>query len=240
MLVLLSMLAAGVLLLSTIVLLHKMQHRQKVDSVDRAIPLPPLDLYDRKRILAIVDSADTALHKAQTVRQAGKGYLIEILACDNGDSPALPDWQARSKFHAERNDYARALMNCARAFPLMGAFRQAATLLRGRIRALRSSGEPWERNLDLLYRIAVWADLLHGKWEGHVPPSSVKLKSLDILKLDDIPVDYAKLGYKQLALLGATDWKLLAESWGEPLKHRHARELHGDALQALLNQSGNH
>jgi hypothetical protein len=102
-----------------------MQHRQKVDSVDRAIPLPPLDLNDRKRILAIGDSADLALHKAQTVRQAGKGYLIEILACDNGDSPALPDWQARSKFHAERNDYARALMNCARAFPLMGAFRQA-------------------------------------------------------------------------------------------------------------------
>lgn len=240
MLVFLSMLAAGVLLLSTIVLLHKLQHRQKVDSVDRTIPLPPLDLNDKKRILAIVDSANAALQSTQALRPGRKGCLIEIVACDNGDGPALPDWLARSKFHAARNDHARALMNCARAFPLMGAFRQATTLLRGRIRELRKSGEAWERNLDLLYRIAVWADLLHGKWEGHLPPASAKYKTLDMLQLDGFDIDYTQLGYKHLALLGATDWKLLAECWGEPLKHQHARELYGDALQALLNQSGNH
>ena len=240
MLVFLSILAAGVLLFSTIVLLHKMQLRQKLDSVDRTIPLPPLDLKHKKRVLALTDSTEIALRGAQSNESCTNRYLMEILACDNGDCPALPDWQARSKFHETRNDYARALMNCARAFPLMGAFRRAATLLRGKIRELRSSREPWENNLEVLYRVAVWADLLHGKWDGHLPPSSAQLKSLDMLQLDDINIDYNQLGYKELGLLGATDWKLLAEYWGEPLKHQHSRELFGDALQALLNQSRNH
>ena len=118
MLVFLSILAAGVLLFWTIVLLHKMQLRQKLDSVDRTIPLPPLDLKHKKRVLALTDSTEIALRGAQSNESCRNRYLMEILACDNGDCPALPDWQARTKFHETRNDYARALMNCARAFPL--------------------------------------------------------------------------------------------------------------------------
>jgi hypothetical protein len=61
MLVFLSMLAAGLLLFAIIVLLHKMQQRQKVDSVDRTIPLPPLNVTDKQRVLAISDSSDIEL-----------------------------------------------------------------------------------------------------------------------------------------------------------------------------------
>ena len=236
MLVFLSMLAAGLLLFAIIVLLHKMQQRQKVDSVDRTIPLPPLNVTDKQRVLAISDSSDIELPAGLPAEKETIRYLPEILACDDENCPALPDWQARSKFHAAANDFPRALMCCARAFPLMGAFRQACLLLRGRVREQRKAKEDWDRNVEILYRIAVWADLLHGKWEGHNPPSSSQLKTLNMQQIEDIPFDYTQIGYKELSLLNTTDWKLLVECWGEPKAHCHARELHGDALQALLNQ----
>jgi hypothetical protein len=236
MLVFLSMLAAGLLLFSIIVLLHKMQQQQKVDSVDRTIPLPPLNVTDKQRVLAISDASAIELPAGLPAEKETIRYLPEILACDEGDCPVLPDWQARSKIYAAANDFPRALMSCARAFPLMGAFRQACLLLRGRIREQRKVGDDWSRNLEVLYRIAVWADLLHGKWEGHTPPSAAQIKGLDMLKLEDIPFDYAQIGYKELALLNTTDWKLLVECWGEPSAHHHACDLHSNALQALLNK----
>lgn len=236
MLVFLSMLAAGLLLFSLIVLLHKMQQQQKVDSVDRTIPLPPLNVTDKQRVLAISESSDIELPAGPPAEKETIRYLPDILACDEGDCPALPDWQARSKFHAAANDFPRALMSCARAFPLMGPFRQACLLLRGRIREQRKAGDDWSRNLEVLYRIAVWADLLHGKWEGHTPPSVSQLKGLDMLKMEDIPFNYAQIGYKKLALLNTTDWKLLVECWGEPGAHHHAGDLHSNALQVLLKK----
>lgn len=240
MLVFLSMLAAAVLLFSIIVFLHRLQYREKVESVDRTSPLPPLTGTDKLRVLSIESSPNTDFQGELTVFPRAAPWLSEILGSESMDTATAKDWQTQCRIHAAAHDHERALMWCARAFPQMGAFRQAATLLRGRMRELRKDGRPWEEELERLYRVAAWADLLHGKWEGNPALSMGQLKRVDMLSHQDLPIDYSRLGYQKLTLLGTTDCKLLAERHGEPSSHFHARELYGEALQALLNTQKYH
>jgi len=234
MLVFLSIFTAGVLLLCIIIFLHKMQVREKTDSVDRTVPLPPLDVADRQRVLSIKDPLSSAFAEEDIPAADTSGWLTRLLRALDADTPAAGDWLAQSKYHAARHDYDLALAYCARAFPQMGAFRQSALLLRARIRALRKSGATYSEDLEVLYKVAAWADLLHGKWDGNPPPSSPRLKHLDLHKYQGLTMDYMQLGYRELALLGASDWKLLVECWGEPSAHRRARDIHGEALVSML------
>lgn len=242
MLVFLSMIAAGVLLLSIIIVLQKLQNLDKVDSVDRTSPLPPLDGADRERVSSIADSLSAGFDdyeedgRPASYRVApNTRWLTNILAIAEDTTLLIHDWQSRSRHYLNMGDFPRALMSCAKVFPQMGAFRQACILIRGRIRELRKIDSPWEQELDMLYRIATWADLLHGKREVHGALSSAQVKSVDILQCQNLPLKYSILGYRELALLGSSDWKLLEERWGKPLEHHHAREIHGEALLSLLN-----
>jgi len=235
MLIFFSMVAAGIILLSIVVFLHKMQAREKVESVDRTIPLPPLDGADKQRVLAIRDTINADFVEDDSPAEDSSLWLSQLLAEEDADSFSMKDWLAHSKMLAASNDFERALASCARAFPQMGAFRQSALLLRVRIRALRKSGAPCEKELDFLYRIAVWADLLHGKGAGHPAPLPAQLRRLDVRALEWLVLDYSQLGYRELTLLNATDRKLLVETRGEPSAHRRARELHAETLLRMIS-----
>lgn len=233
MLVFLSMLAAGILLLSLIFFLHRQQYREKVDAVDRTLPLPPLDGKDRQRVLNMAAGIAPDFEAEQSLALHERDWLTAILGADSqvGDI----DLQSQSRQHSLDKNYDQALLALAKAFPQMGAFRKAAQLVRARIRELRKSAVPWDQELKRLYLIAAWADLLHGKWEGSAPPSPSQLKRLNMLRHQNLPMDYKQLGFLHFALLGKNDAKLMAECWGEPSSHLHAREIHGEALLTIFD-----
>ncbi len=235
MLVFLSILAAGILLLTLIFFLHRLQYREKVDAVDRTLPLPPLDGIDKQRVLSMADTIALDFTIADPADHAERDWLSRILSADRQGAEAGKDWLSQSRLHALNKDYERALMSCAKAFPQMGAYRQAAQLIRARIRELRKTSVPWEQELKKLYLVAAWADLMHGNWEDNPGPSPAQLKGIDLLRHQSLPMNYNQLGYLRFSLLGKNDIKLLSECWGEPSAHLHAREIHGETLQRILN-----
>lgn len=236
MLMFLGVVAAAVLLIALIVMLNRLQYKQKLDAVDRTMPLPPLDPQDKQRVRAIADVAEVELAAGAHDRSAQEQWLERILAAA---PDSAQDWQARARQHAAALDFRKALAYCALAFPQIGAFRQAAQVLRLQIREYQKHDVPLEPALADLYRIAAWADLLYGRLPAYAPLTHAQIKKFDLRAWQHFAFDYSTLGCNQLGLLTVADRKLIIAAWGNPIQHVHARERHDKDLQSMLdNESG--
>lgn len=234
MLMFLGVVAAAVLLIVLIVVLNRLQHKQKLEAVERTIPMPPLDPQDKQRVLEIADVAEVELATIAPAHSAPEGWLERMLA-------AAPDSakerQSKARQHTAALDFSKALACCALAFPQIGAFRQAAQILRLQIREAQKHDAPLQSALADLYRIAAWADLLHGRLPAYAPLTTAQLRKFDLRAWQDFAFDYSTLGCNQLGLLTVADRKLIIAAWGNPIQHIHARERHDKDLQSMLTSA---
>lgn len=220
----LSILAAIALLVLIVWALHRNQRIENQESVDRNLPLPPIELKqsdanglsDVEDMLGIGPESSSAPRPAPVITKVGLG-----------DAVASPDqWLVRSRECAAQGDFEAALQFCTSALPQMGAFRQSCVVLRAQIRELKKTQQAYTDVLEQLYRLASQADFFHGKTPNTkaLPPSAVK--QIDYAAWKALSSPYAVLGYEHVSLLTKTDVKWLVQQWGEPESHGYMRELH--------------
>src|SRR5690606_21310838 len=117
-------LTALALLALIVYLLHAHQQQQKIDSVDRAVPLPPLEgeihLPDAE---APIPAVELTPEPEPPVPVAAVAQVV----------PSA-DWLARSRTLKEQGDFDQALEIARSAYPQIGAFRQACVILRAQLR----------------------------------------------------------------------------------------------------------
>lgn len=132
-----------------------------------------------------------------------------------------------------------------KGLPLPAAFREAALGLRAVIREKSKNGQVFEKELEDLYRIAVWRSFSR--------PYSERAKITGFRILERIPggvianldYNYQDMGYEKLELLNKTDIKYLVELWGEPKTHKtlldvytHIWEKYEDDYIHIINSKG--
>ena len=210
----LSILAAIGLLVLIVWALHRNQRIENQESVDRNLPLPPIELKqsDANELSDVEDMLGIEPEPSPAPRPA---------------PVASPDqWLVRSRECASQGDFETALQLCESALPQMGAFRQSCVVLRAQIRELKKKRQSHSHALEQLYQLAAQADFFHGKTPNTeaLPPSAVKQIDYTVWKTLSSP--YAVLGYKHVSLLTKTDAKWLVQEWGEPESHGYMRELH--------------
>ena len=220
----LSILAAIGLLALIVWALHRNQRIENQESVDRNLPLPPIELKqsDANELSDVEDMLGIEPESSPAPRPAPVTTKVEL-----GDAVASPDqWLVRSRECASQGDFEAALQLCESALPQMGAFRQSCVVLRAQIRELKKKRQSYSHALELLYQLAAQADFFHGKTPNTkaLPPSAVK--QIDYAAWKAISSPYAVLGYKHVSLLTKTDAKWLVQEWGEPESHGYMRELH--------------
>lgn len=219
----LSILAAIGLLVLIVWALHRNQRIENQESVDRNLPLPPIEL-KQSDANALSDVEDMlGIEPASPVsRPAPSTMKVEPT-----DAVVSPDqWLVRSRECVAQGDFEDALQLCESALPQMGAFRQSCVALRAQIRELKKKQQPYTDALEQLYQLASQADFFHGKTPNTkaLPPSAVK--QIDYAAWKALSSPYAVLGYKHVSLLTKTDAKWLVQEWGEPESHGYMRELH--------------
>ena len=103
--------------------------------------------------------------------------------------------------------------------PLPAAFTEAAKSLRPMIRQKRRAKAAWADELEALY----WLAAAHSLWQPYseklAGPGYGVMELLPGERVCEVEVDYARLGYLHLVLLGSDDRRLLVEAWGEPRGH---------------------
>jgi len=239
--ILLSLTALGLLAL-IVYLLHSHQQQQKIDSVDRTVPLPPLDgdirLPGVESPTAAVEINTTAVSEPEPEPEPEPESEPPAPAAALPE-PTVPsvDWLARSRALKEQDEFDQALEIARGAFPQIGAFRQACVILRAQLREARKAQPEQhpqqEAVLGALYHTCALAAFFHGS-DDRVPPLSLsaqrRLRERSWLTL---AMPYDQLGTLHLDLLTTTDIRLLTAAWGKPSQHQQVRHYHADAWNAL-------
>src|SRR5690606_18883925 len=224
-------LTALVLLALIVYLLHAHQQQQKIDSVDRTVPLPPLEGEIH------LPDAETPIPAVELTPEPEPEPEPPVPVAAVAQVAPSADWLARSRTLTEQGDFDQALEIARSAYPQIGAFRQACVILRAQLRELRK-GKPehssrQEATLAALYHTCALAAFFHAS-DDNVPPLSLsaqrRLRDRSWLTL---PMPYDQLGTLHLDLLTTTDIKLLTATWGKPSQHRQVRHYHADAWNAL-------
>lgn len=216
----LSILAAIGLLALIVWALHRNQRIENQESVDRNLPLPPIEL--KQSDANELSDVEDMLGIEPAPRPAPVTTTVEL----SETIPSPDQWLVRSREYAAQGDFESALQQCQSALPQMGAFRQSCVVLRAQIRELKKQQQSYTNALEQLYRFASQADFFHGKTANTnaLPPSAVK--QIDYAAWKSLSSPYAVLGYEHVSLLTKTDAKWLVKEWGEPESHGFMRELH--------------
>lgn len=231
--ILLSLLALGLLAL-IVYLLHSYQQQQKIDSVDRTVPLPPLQ--GDISLVGNRSSIDTRDLPAATPATSDMAATEESTL--RPSEPAEPmaatiDWLAKSRALKEQNNFDQALEVTRSAYPQIGAFRQACVILRAQLREQHKQGHEQEETLRALYHTCALAAFFHAR-DNEIPPLSLSAqRRLNDRSWLQLPMPYDQLGTLHLDLLTTTDLKMLTATWGKPLRHQRARQYHAHAWNAL-------
>ena len=222
----LSILAAIALLVLIVWVLHRNQRKEKEKSVDRNLPLPPLDLKDAEvtQMSTLEDIFGITPEPAAPLSSAP-----EVVAAPS------EQWLVNSREFLAIGKFDKALQECDSALPQMGAFRQACVVMRAQIRELKKQGQAYASALEQLYQLAAVADFFHGRTPGTRTLSTSALKQIDYASWKTLSSPYAVLGFQHLSLISKTDAKWLVQEWGEPDSHSLMRELHAAQWHNLYN-----
>lgn len=206
----LSILLAVVLLGITVYGLHRYQTMEVEYTVDRSMPLPPLDS----------QSDNTA--KPQSPHHSAA-------PADNSKSKpakAQQSWLSQVAELKKSGDLDEALLLCEQEFPLWGAYNQACIIERLKIKDESASADVLEAGLQRLYHLAVTAELLHDKSDDSEHLTLNQLKSLDLDKVNNLSHNYDEIGYAHLRLVRKSDIKVMQAQWGRPSRHTLPRDQH--------------
>ena len=226
---------AGLALLVLIVwMLHRNQQVRNAESVDRTLPLPPLELRDSEAVV----SAEDILGLSPVPAPARNA---PVAASKDPLSPAAlttDHWLDTSKQRLQEGQFASAYAAASSAFPQMRAFRQACRVQRAEIKSRKKQRTSAEPALQTLYRTAALADYFHGRTTAGGPLSPGALKKVTAADWKSLECPYDTLGVDRLSLLTKTDVRDLQQAWGIPNAHAHMRDLFPEKWQALCTRLG--
>jgi hypothetical protein len=121
----------------------------------------------------------------------------------------------------------RRLTLASRYMPLPAAFQEAATALRAMVRDPGWQEREGKKLLEELYRTAARESFLLSPIDlPHVGSPYNVAASIPREVWERLPMPYREIGYRQLPLLTMEDRDWLRVAWGEPGRHRSAREYH--------------
>ena len=234
-----SILLAVVLLGVTVYGLHRYQTMEVEYTVDRSMPLPPLEAEPEVES----DIAGHAPNPPAGKADAGDGRAGQARADSRKEAGSSHKGKARPRntqaWLAEVNalksdgDMAAALSRCRREFPLWGAYNQACIILRAQLKETPASDPREDALLRELHTLAATAELLHDK-SGDTPTLSLgQIRQLDLSQLDELDFPYAAIGYAHLRLIRKSDIRLMQARWGRPEQHQLPRQYHQGWWQAF-------
>lgn len=219
----LSILAAIGLLVLIVWALHRNQRRKNEESVDRNLPLPPLEL--KESAVSGMADIDEMFGVAQPAASSVSTPNAQPSA-PTVNTESSEQWLANSRELLAIGKFEKALAQCHSALPQMGAFRQSCVVLRAQIRELKKKRQPFSGALEQLYQLAALAAFFHGKTPNTMALPSSAIKQIDYEAWQALRSPYAVLGFEHINLLTKTDAKWLVQEWGEPENHSFMRELH--------------
>lgn len=229
MLLIVSIILIGVLLAAIVYGLHSNQKRETEETVDRIIPLPPLDAgKSALKRLGATATMDSERFVTKTVSPT-----INTHTAGHKDS-----WLELARRLADAGDIEAAMHVCAEKYPQMGAFKQVAVILRRHIRELKQGKYDTGDSLQHLYEVAAAADYWHGKHPELARPAPRMLKRVDPADWQALEFPYQQIGYSKLALLTSSDVANMVGAWGEPTQHQPVRQFHDQHWRMLLKKAG--
>ncbi len=202
--------------------LHKHQTMEVEYTVDRTMPLPPINgglknPHLEESSFFRSSHSTTQTRDARQAEQATSGISIEEKQ-QNDES-----WQDQVASAKQDGDFDRATQLCRQQFPLWSAYNQACIALRAKLK-LELDTEQQNAALNELYRIAVIAELLHDKSDGATRYTLSQLRKLDHSGFDAWEIPYSEIGYAQLRLIRKSDVKLMLTAWNRPAQHQLPRQ----------------
>lgn len=229
----LSILLAVVLLGVTVYGLHRYQTMEVEYTVDRSMPLPPLEAGDKPSAKAN-DSLATGEKAIASKAQNSKKNSEK----SNKNSRSPQSWLNRVADLKKSGELAEAMTVCEQEFPLWGAYNQACIIERLNFKDESLSDEELEAGLQRLYRLAVTAELLHDKSVDGEHLSLNQLKTLDLDRVNELEHSYQDIGYAHLRLIRKSDIKIMLAQWGRPEQHTPPRSHHQQWWQAFTRDLG--
>lgn len=212
-----SIVITVVLLGITVYGLHRYQTMEVEYTVDRSMPLPPLD------------DELVQVSPEQVPRQAQEPETPPAprLSASKPEPPPEPrseNWLERVAALKKSGDMDQALALCEDEFPLWGAYNQACIILRTQIRNATADSTHENALLGRLYRLAATAELLHDKSPQAAHYTQTQLKELDLTALKELEFPYDAIGYAHLRLIRKSDIKLMQARWGKVHEHGLPRD----------------
>lgn len=117
-------------------------------------------------------------------------------------------------------------------------FKESVLALRAIIRDKKKADEDFESELLSLYKLAAWESFCPKYCETLQEPGFKVFDQIPGGKISALPIDYQRLGYKQLKLIIKTDAKMLVSLYGEPKQHTTLNQLFAEVWhQAEIDYS---
>ena len=216
----LSILLAVVLLGITVYGLHRYQTMETEYTVDRSMPLPPLD----PESVSPTDQSDTPDLERRSKQVKSKA------------AKTSQSWLHKVAELKKAGDLGQAMHLCEQEFPLWGAYNQACIIERLRIKDESIDSQQRDSGLRRLYHLAVTAELLHDKTGDSEHLTLNQLKELDLSSVNALQHDYDAIGYAHLRLIRKSDIKVMLAHWGRPAQHSQPRDYHRDWWRRLTEK----
>ncbi len=115
----------------------------------------------------------------------------------------------------------------ARTNPNCGSIKGLAVAVRKVIRAKKKAAENYDSAINFLYRLAFLYEILDQLYFS-IDDCSYKTRLhsfLAVSDLENISIDFDKIGYDKLSLLNKTDRSIIRAKWGSPKEHHGPLEL---------------
>ena len=225
MLTVVSIIVALGFLCLTVYGLHKYQAMEVEYSVDRSMPLPPLDRDTNAAIEVSTTSVDSPLPIPPETKRSDVA------------PPARPQtWNEELAELKKAGDILGALALCEHEFPLWGAYNQACIVLRAKLRSSKLDENEFDVVLTQLYRTAATAELLHDKSPQTRRLTLNQIKQLKLHRNEKLDMPHSEIGYAHLRLIKKGDIKLMRARWGRPLNHSTPRQLHQAWWEEITGQ----
>lgn len=242
-----SILLAVVLLGITVYGLHRYQTMEVEYTVDRSMPLPPLEDTDGSP-----SAPDTRNLTPPVSKPAPQARRSTTGSTDSQPPSPAKTKQASRKPATDSNsgswlntvaalkksgELDQAMRICEQEFPLWGAYNQACIIERLRLKKLAPDSEEGAALLRRLYRLAVTAELLHDKSENADHLTLNQLKALDLDSMNALEHPYPAIGYAHLRLIRKSDVKFMQALWGRPEQHQLPRDYHRTWWQSFSHRA---
>ncbi|MEX2468281.1 MAG: hypothetical protein WD396_00860 [Pseudohongiellaceae bacterium] len=230
-----SILVAVALLGLTVYGLHRYQTMEVEYTVDRSMPLPPLEA-DLEIEAGEAKPADRHDSESESRAQASRDKTeteTRTRTSAAAKTRNTQPWLAEVNALKSRDQMVAALSRCRQEFPLWGAYNQACIILRTQLKQSQSASAQQDALLEQLYTLAATAEMLHDK-SGETPTLNLaQIRQLDLARLDSLTFPYRDIGYAHLRLVRKNDIRLMQARWGRPQQHQLPRTYHREWWQTF-------